>query len=173
MYTAASISARAAAIHLAAIAVLLLVAFATPRNAPAQASVVEEGVAIVVHPSTPVDGLSLDQLRRIFMADQQFWPDGSRITLLVRAPAAYERNMVLNVIYRMSEDEFRKYWVGKIFRSEVPAGPKIVLSSEMAGELVLAVPGAITFVPASDLLENAKVVRIDGRLPGQPGYPLQ
>lgn len=154
---------------------LLLLAAAAPRSGAAQAGPERdgEGVAIVVHPDVPIAALTLDQLRRIFMADQQFWPDGSRITLLVRAPAAYERDVVLNVIYRMSEDEFRKYWVGKMFRAEVPAGPKIVYSSEMASELVTAVPGAIGFVPAGDVIPGAKVIRIDGRLPGQPGYPLQ
>lgn len=168
MRTAASSTAGVAA------ALLLVLAFVTPRHAEPQAAPSDGvGVAIVVHPTTPVEDLSLDQLRRIFMADQQFWPDGSRITLLVRAPAAYERAIVLNVIYRMSEDEFRKYWVGKMFRAEVPAGPKIVYSSEMAAELVTAVPGAITFIPAGDLLRDAKVVRIDGRVPGQPGYRLQ
>lgn len=151
---------------------LLLLTVGTAMDAAAQ-SAPGEGVAIVVHPSTAVDDLTLDQLRRIFMADQQFWGDRSRITLLVRAPAAYERAVVLNVIYRMGEDEFRKYWVGKMFRAEVPAGPKIVYSSEMAGELVTVIPGAITFVPASDVMPGAKVVRINGRLPGQAGYPLQ
>lgn len=151
----------------------LFLADAAPRTAEAQDRWTAESVAIVVHPNTPIANLSLDQLRRIFMADQQFWPDGSRITLLVRAPEAPERDVVLNVIYRMSEDEFRKYWVGKMFRAEVPAGPKIVYSSEMAGELVTAVPGAIAFVPAGEVMEDAKVLRINGRLPGQPGYPLQ
>lgn len=131
------------------------------------------GVAIVVHPSSSVTDIPLGQLRRIFMADQQFWADGSRITLFVRAPAAYERDVVLNVIYRMSEDEFRKYWVGKMFRAEVPSGPKIVYSSEMAGELVTAVPGAIAFVPAGDVIPGVRVVRIDGRLPSDADYPLR
>lgn len=154
-----------------ATAVLALVAgYMSPAAAQSR---VGQGVAIVVHPGVPVADLTLDQLRRIFMAEQQFWPDGSRITLLVRAPEAYERDVVLNIIYRMSEDEFRKYWVGKMFRAEVPAGPKIVYSSEMAGELVTAVPGAIAFVPAGSVASTARVVRIDGGRPGQPGYPLQ
>lgn len=157
-----------------AIALLLVAAGAIARPAAGQAPTPQgEGVAIVVHPETPIDELGLDQLRRIFLADQQFWPDGSRITLLVRAPVAYERDVVLNIIYRMSEEEFRKYWVGKMFRAEVPAGPKIVYSSEMAGGLVTAVAGAIGFVSAGDVMEGAKVLRIDGRLPGEPGYPLQ
>lgn len=162
----------AVGIRVAAAALLLLPALA-PVPLAGQAAGEREGVAIVVHPAAEVTDLSLDQLRRIFMADQQFWPDGSRITLLVRAPAAYERDVVLNVIYRMSEDEFRKYWVGKMFRAEVPAGPKIVYSSDMVAGLVTAVPGAIGFVPAGDVMPDAKVVRIDGRLPGEPGYPLQ
>lgn len=152
---------------------VLAVLVASPARAQDAATAQPEGVAIVVHPGVEIDNLGLDQLRRIFMADQQFWPDGSRVTLLVRAPAAYERDVVLNVIYRMSEDEFRKYWVGKMFRAEVPAGPKIVYSSEMAGGLVTAVPGAIGFVPAGDVTEGAKVLRIGGRLPGESGYPLQ
>lgn len=163
-----------APIRLGAVAVLLAAAAPGVRPVAGQAPALQgEGVAIVVHPGAPVDELSLDQLRRIFLADQQFWPDGSRITLLVRAPVAYERDVVLNIIYRMSEEEFRKYWVGKMFRAEVPAGPKIVYSSEMAGGLVTAVPGAIGFVSAGDVMEDAKVLRIDGHLPGEPGYPLQ
>lgn len=166
MHAVAHRSTRMAAVA----AVLVLAGSVPPAAAQAGAG---EGVAIVVHPQAPVDGLSLDQLRRIFLAEQQFWRDGSRITLLVRAPAAYERDVVLNIIYRMSETEFRKYWVGKMFRAEVPAGPKIVYSSEMAGELVTAVPGAIAFVPAGSVAPTAKVLRIDGRRPGEPGYPLQ
>ncbi len=156
------------------IALLALLAGVLAAPAAAQRPAARrEAVAIVVHPDAAVSELSLDQLRRIFMADQQFWPDGSRVTLLVRAPVAYERDVVLNIIYRMSEDEFRKYWVGKMFRAEVPAGPKIVYSSEMASELVTAIPGAIAFVPAGDVAPGAKVLRIDGRLPGDAGYPLR
>ncbi len=170
-------SAVAHSVRVAA-ALLLVLAVSPPHPLAAQqpgatAEPREEGVAIVVNPDTPIRELTLDQLRRIFMADQQFWPDGLRITLLVRAPRAYERDVVLNVIYRMSEDEFRKYWVGKMFRAEVPAGPKIVYSSDMAGELVAAVPGAIAFLPASAVGPGARVLRINGRLPGEAGYPLQ
>ena len=67
-------------------------AIAEEESAPNQA------VAIVVHDGTNVDDVSLDQLRRIFLAEQQFWPDRSRITLLVRAPGAYEREFVLERI---------------------------------------------------------------------------
>lgn len=134
-------------------------------------------VAIVVHADTSVTDLTMAQLRRIFLAEQQFWPDNSRITLLVRAPGAYERELVLDRIYEMNEDRFRKYWIAKMFRAEVPSGPKIVFSSNMAFELVTAIPGSITFMNSADVTgvneRRVKVVRIDGLLPGEPGYPLE
>jgi hypothetical protein len=153
----------------------LLAVPAAPRlraQTPAQAATTT-AVAIVVHPSSSIDNLSFDDVRRIFRGEQQFWPDKSRVTLLVRAPVTQERKLVLQKIYRMSEDAFRQYWIAKMFRAEVAAGPKIVYSSEMARELVTAIPGAIGFMPANMATAGVKVIRIDGRLPSDPAYVLR
>jgi hypothetical protein len=151
----------------AALAFAVLLCHAGPLRAQSG------GVAIVVHPSVPVQNLSMDELRSIFQAERQFWRDGSRITLLVRAPVTYERDIVLNRIYHMDEEQFRQYWVGKMFRAEVPSGPQVVYSAQMARELVTVIPGAITFMPASEVSASSRVLRIDGKLPGERGYPLQ
>ena len=133
----------------------------------------ELAVAIVVHEGTDVNELTMNQLRRIFLAEQQFWSDKSRITLLVRAPISYERAFVLDRIYRMTEAQFRQYWIAKMFRAEIPSGPKIVFSNDMARELVTAIPGSITFMRASDVDDTVQLVRIDGKLPNEDGYPLK
>ncbi|HEX8695117.1 MAG TPA: hypothetical protein VF746_22080 [Longimicrobium sp.] len=155
----------------------LLLAAAAPAPAPGQTAARRAGpavaVAIVVHPQTRVENLTLAQLRRIFLGEQQFWPDRQRVTLLMRAPVAAEREMVLRQIYRMTEAQFRQYWIAKIFRAEATSGPQIVYSNDMARELVTSVPGAITFVPAAAVRPGMRMVRIDGRLPGEAGYPLQ
>lgn len=133
----------------------------------------ELAVAIVVHEGTDVNELTMNQLRRIFLAEQQFWSDKSRITLLVRAPISYERAFVLDRIYRMTEAQFRQYWIAKMFRAEIPSGPKLVFSNDMARELVTAIPGSITFMRASDVDDTVQLVRIDGKLPNEDGYPLK
>ncbi len=130
-------------------------------------------IAIVVHKDTEIDNLSLDVLRSIFLADQQFWKNRKRIILLVRAPQSDERDFVLNRIYQMSEAQFRQYWIGKMFRAEVPRGPKIVFSTDMTLELVIAIPGSISFMRADDVSDDVKLVRVDGKLPSEDGYPLQ
>ena len=132
-----------------------------------------EAVAIVAHPQVAIDDLSLNQLKSIFLAEQQYWPDRTRITLLVRAAQAPERDLILNEIYGMSEDRYRQYWIAKMFRSEVASGPKIVFSTDMLRDLVTVIPGSIGFVPASAAVGmDLKVIRIDGKLPGEEGYPL-
>lgn len=158
------------ALRFAAPAVLIIAALlAQPDRAHGQGFT----VAIVVHPAAQVTDLTFDELRKIFMAQQQFWRDNSRITLLVRAPVAAERKMVLEKIYRMSEDQFRQFWIGKMFRADVTSGPKIVYSSEMARELVTAIPGAITFLPLDAVTGDVKVLRINGKLPTDAGYVLR
>ena len=151
-------------------AVMAVCGFGCARTGYAQRP--ENAVAIVVHPDTKINNLSFDELRRIFRGDRQFWPDGSRITLLVRAPVAHERNVVLNRIYGMTEAKFRQYWIAKMFRAEVAAGPKIVYSTDMTRELVTVIPGAIGFMPAS-AVSGVKIVRIDNRLPSDPNYRLR
>ncbi len=133
----------------------------------------EPAIAIVVHKDAPVDNLSMEELRSIFLADRQFWGDRTRISLLVRAPKSDERTFVLDRIYQMTEAQFRQYWIAKMFRAEIPRGPKIVFSTDMTLDLVVAVPGSISFMRASDVTDDVKVVSIDGKRPSDDGYPLR
>ena len=130
-------------------------------------------VAIVVRPDLPVDDLTFAEVRKLFLGDRQYWTANLRVTLLVRAPVARERDIVLRTIYGMSEPQFRQYWISKVFRAETATGPKVVYSNDMATELVAAIPGAVAFVDAAHAPKNLKILRIDGKLPGDRGYPLR
>jgi hypothetical protein len=130
-------------------------------------------VAVVAHADVAVDNLTLAELRRVTLGDREFWPGSARITLLVRAPIAHERDVVLKSICQMTEAQFRQHWIAKVFRADTAVAPKIVYSAEMAIDLVNRIPGAITFINASEVSSRLKVLKIDGRLPGEKGYPLQ
>lgn len=129
-------------------------------------------VAIVVHPGVPVDDLSFAEVRKVLLGDRQYWSPSLRITLLIRAPVAHERDVILKNVYKMNEAQFRQYWISKVFRAETAAGPKIVYSNEMAAELVVAIPGSLAFVDSAQVPKGAKLLKIDGHLPGEKGYPL-
>ena len=151
--------------------VLLSCVYSALAARPAGAA--SSSIAIVVHPDTPVSDMSLAEVRKIFLGDRQFWNSNLRVVLLVRAPVAREREVVLRAIYQMSEAQFRQYWIAKVFRAETTSGPKIVYSAEMTNELITAIPGSIGFMPAEKVQPGMKVLRINGKLPGESGYPLQ
>jgi hypothetical protein len=94
------------------------------------------------------------------------------VTILI--PAGRERLVLLNTVYQMTEAQFRQFWISKLFRAEAVSSPKIVDTDEMAIELVTAIPGALALVDAAHVPSslNLKVLRINGRRPGEKGYPL-
>jgi ABC-type phosphate transport system substrate-binding protein len=130
-------------------------------------------IAVVVHPETPVSDLSLSEVRQVLLGERQYWNSKMPVVLLIRAPVARERDVVLKVIYQMSEAQFKQYWVAKIFRAEAASPPKIVYSNDMQYDLVTAIPGAIAFVDAKAVRAGVKVLRVDGHLPGEKDYPLR
>lgn len=129
-------------------------------------------LAIVVHPSTPVNELTFTELRQVFLGERQYWSAAMPVVLLMRAPVALEREAVLKVIYQMTEPEFKQYWIAKIFRAESTSPPKIVYSNDIVKQFVGSIPGTIAFVSANEIGPGIKVLKIDGRLPGDPGYRL-
>ena len=130
-------------------------------------------VAIVVNQEVPFEDLTLPEVRKVFLGERQYWNPKLRVVLLMRAPVAPERDVVLRAIYQMSEAQFRQYWISKVFRADVPSGPKIVYSTEMVTELLAALPGAVAFVDASAIPKGMKVLKIDGKLPGDKAYSLR
>lgn len=137
------------------------------------AAAAEGDVAIVVRPEVPVEDLTMAEVRKLFMGDRQYWNSSMRVTLLVRAPVAREREVILKKLYQMTEAQYRQYWISKVFRASAATGPKIVYTTEMAVELVSAIPGAVAFLEADKVPKGLKVVTVDGKKPTDKGYPLR
>ena len=129
-------------------------------------------IAVVVNPGVPVNDLSFAEMRKVLLGDRQFWAPNLKVTLLIRAPVARERDSVLKTVYQMTEAQFRQYWIGKVFRAEAAGGPKIIYSNEEATQLAASLPGSIAFVDAAQVPKGLKTLKIDGKLPGEAGYRL-
>ena len=152
------------------LAAWLLVCALAWTTAPVVTSQTAPALAVVAHPGVQVDNLTLPELRRVLLGDREFWPSGDRVVILIRAPVARERDVIVRTVCEMTEAQFRTHWIGKVFRAETPSGPRIVSSSSMALEQVRTTPGAITFVEASDVGSGVKVLTIDGKRPADPSY---
>lgn len=129
-------------------------------------------IAVIVHPDLDVDELSFGELRKIMLGDRQFWPSGQKVNLIVAEPVDSGRTVLLSAVYKMSEQQFRQFWISRVFRGEAPEGPRTVISSEGVIEMVGVLAGAIAFVDSEDVPAGVKVLKVDGMLPGEPGYSL-
>ena len=133
----------------------------------------EVPIAVIVHEQVVVDDISLSELRRIFLGKRQDWSPELSITLLLPPRGTPERKVLLAKIYQQrSEVQVQHYWINRLFGDEMQSGPKITGSNEMSASLVREIPGAIALVPADRIPRGVKVLRIDGKKPGQAGYPL-
>ncbi len=143
---------------------------------PVLASVAGQAVpdiAVVVHPEVPFDNLTRADLRRILLGEQDSWPSGVPVKLLLRAPISRERDAAVRDVCGMSEAQFRQHWIAIVFRTNTATAPKIVYSDELALDLVSQTPGALAFLETPITGKNVKVLKIDGKMPGQPGYSLK
>jgi ABC-type phosphate transport system substrate-binding protein len=154
------------------IVALLLASLASLISVGA-ASAQTRDLAVVVHPSNAVANISSADLRKIFAGQKHSWPGGIPIKVIVRGPGCHERLVLLKLL-GISESEYKQYWSAQVFRGEADAEPLAVPSFGMTKEAVLALPGSISLVESQSVKPgmNMKVVKVDGRLPGEPGYPL-
>jgi len=139
-------------------------------SAPGEAAAGD--VAVIVHKENATHEVSYGELVKLFKQDQQFWDDGQRIYLLLRETGSAEKQVVLEKIYKMDARALKKFWLGKLYRGDIPSYPKTLGSNEAIARFVSQVPNAIGFIDAAYVDDRVQALRIDGKLPGEPGYVL-
>src|SRR5215467_7603269 len=87
-------------------------------TAPAAENGPASDFAVIAGADVPVSNVSIADLRKIFLGDRQFWTPKLRASLLLRAPVARERIIVVWTICKMTEAQFGQHWIGKVMRAE-------------------------------------------------------
>ncbi len=131
------------------------------------------GFAVVVNKSNNADNVSLSDLMKYFRAETQFWPNGKKVVILLREAGSEEKKVLLDKVYKQSEDELKKMWVGKVYKNEIASPPKTVSSPSALIKAVMDTEGGIGIVKAEEASGDVKVLKIDGKLPNDAGYPLK
>jgi ABC-type phosphate transport system substrate-binding protein len=129
-------------------------------------------VAIVAHPDNPESNLRPEELVRILRQEQQRWKAGGRIYLVFQGSGSPSREIVLRRVLRMNDLELKQFWLGKLYRGEIASFPRVVHSDAAVRRLVGLAAQALGFLEASAVDNTVKVLRVDGKLPGQAGYLL-
>ena len=132
----------------------------------------QEGLAIVVNQSNPLDELSSTELRAVFLGERSHWPNGRRITLVMMEPGQPEREAVLREICRLTEADFHRRFLQGLLTGEILVSPKTLSTTVGVRKFIFNVPGAIGYLRPADVDASVKVLRIDGHYPSDAEYSL-
>jgi hypothetical protein len=128
---------RRAGIHLLAVALLLAL--------PARARGEEPALAVITHPSRPIS-LSTGDLRRLFLKQRRFWPDGSPVIAINHTAATPVRSTFERTVFGAEVPSLPAYWNRRYFEGLFP--PITLDSDEAVQRYVAAKPNAIGYVDA-------------------------
>jgi len=129
-------------------------------------------VAIVVNKDNPVSDLSLEMLIKYFKADKQRWENGGKIKLAVMPLSSPSGKTVLDKIFKMTEKEYKKFWLKKVFKGDAVAPVKKSSATEIL-DFLLSEPNGLAFIPAEKADAAVKVLRVGGKKPGDGDYLLR
>jgi hypothetical protein len=131
-----------------------------------------EQLAIIVNPANPLDDISIVDLQRYFKAEKTKIPDGTKVVIVMQDVGRPERDAALKNIYKMSEEEYSDYFVSQTFTGAVAAAPKSFRSASYVKRYVAETRGAIGYIRASDVDDSVKVLKVNGKAPGDADYKL-
>jgi ABC-type phosphate transport system substrate-binding protein len=141
----------------------------------AHAQCVPGGLAVIVNKANPVESLSMAQLRKIILGDVRAWPNSKNVALIARDPSSKDFQCMLSGIVRLSVAEYHRYIISAEFRGDDPMVIQTVDSDGSAGKYVTGSAGGLAVVEVNSLPAmgaSVKVIHIEGKALGQPGYPL-
>ena len=129
-------------------------------------------VVIVVNKQNPTEDISSKDVKKIFRFEKQFWDHGGKISPLLRETGSSAKTLMLKKIYEMSDEDLKKLLLLRLFKGEIAALPQTLDSDTAVKKFVSQIPNAIGYINRASSDSNVKTLRIDGKLPGDPGYLL-
>jgi ribosomal protein L23 len=126
--------------------------------------------ALVASPSSKLQDISLGDLVKFCKGTQKAWPDGRNFTIVMHDPESPEMRSAVEKLFGVDALEVKPL-VAKLNESRMTI--KIVQTDEDLMRTVEVTPGAVGLVDVYAISSSVKVLRIDGKLPFDIGYPLK
>jgi hypothetical protein len=129
-------------------------------------------IALIANKGSTVSAITLPDLVKLCKAQTNRWPDGKAVTLLMRDPASAEMKMVLEKVYSMSPGGVSELIAtANHGRTNHPAIVVVGTDDELVKK-VASLPGAVGLVDVYAINSSVDVMKVAGKLPFEPGYPL-
>jgi len=123
-------------------------------------------LAVIVNRSNTTSAVTAAQLEKLLKTPAQSWPDGKRIRVFLADPDSAETGMILQRACKVKPEEI------KSLADTHKVDLQVVGSDDIVLQMVDGNPGAIGIVNVYSINSHVKVLKVDEKLPMEPGYLL-
>ena len=123
-------------------------------------------LAVVVNKGNPTSNVTAAELEKLLKTATPTWPDGKRVKVFLTDPGSADTKTILQHAYKMTAAEIKN------LAASHKADIRVVGSDEVVLTMVGENPGAIGIVSVYSINSQVKVLKVDEKLPMEPGYLL-
>ncbi len=131
-------------------------------------------LAVIVHKSSPVDDIAIADLRKMLTGALRTWPDSNPIVLVQQPDSSPGQKRMLQLVLKTNPAAYNRSLLRAQFQGGLVPTIKVINSDANAIAFVWNVPGALSMVDSTlaAASPHVKVLKVDGKLPTEPGYAL-
>lgn len=154
---------------------IVLVLGSLSAQAPAPGSAADAvPLVFIVNRKNPVESLSLADMRKLLLGERSHWPDGERVTVVMRQPKEPERDAVIRLACKLDDRDYSRMVLRSVFTGELRSPPKLLDTSAGVMRFVYNVPGAIGYIRAAEVDDTVKILRLSAAPTGSAfGFRLK
>lgn len=123
-------------------------------------------LAVIVNKSSPVRTLTSTDLGKLANASLAAWPGGGKVTLILRDPSAPAMKIAMEKFFGATAEKI------KALMAANPGYFVVVNSDADVIRMVESLAGAVGLIDIYSVTSGVNVVKINGKLPLEPGYAL-
>ena len=138
------------------VALLALLWTSVPRAAQ------EPAFVVIVNRANPIEMISVNELRRIFMKQMRMWNHGETMVPVDWDARSEIRGVFSGQVLNRSVREMGDYWVQQTITQGLTP-PSTQRSARAVLRFVASVPGAISYVPPDEADDTVRVIPLTDR----------
>jgi ABC-type phosphate transport system substrate-binding protein len=152
-------------LHLRHFAILAIFAIAASISAAAK------DLAVVVNKANETKVLSSADLTKILKNTTRRWSNGQEVIVVVRDPNSPAMRVLLQKVFAMSPEQFRAFANAA---NQGRTSPAFVIadSDDVVLKMVASSAGAVGITDVYAINSSVNVVKVEGKMPLEPGYLL-
>jgi ABC-type phosphate transport system substrate-binding protein len=129
-------------------------------------------LALISNKTNHIEDVNQAELVKICKGQTNRWQDGKPVTLVIRDPASPEMKVVLQKIYGLPKEDVSVLIASANHNRQNHPAIIVADSDEALVKKVESTPGSVGLVDVYAITGGVTVVRIDNKLPLEPGYVL-